>query len=88
MELTGVSNECFKCRSRFCSNGIISSDDDGEAFNEIACNKHVEDLEKYADEVLGKNNGVFRMHSSITGTYSRRTLKEGLRRLKKEHEND
>ena len=44
MELTGVSNECFKCRNRFCSNGIISIADKGEAFNEIACPKHTGDL--------------------------------------------
>lgn len=87
-ELTRVSNECFKCRSRFCSNGIISSDDDGEAFNEIACPKHTDDLYKYADEVLGKNNGVFRMHCSTTGTYSRRTLKESLKKQKEEWENE
>lgn len=77
-ELTRVSNECFKCRSRFCSNGIISSDDDGEAFNEIACPKHTDDLYKYADEVLGSGNGVMRMHLSTSSILSRRILKEDL----------
>lgn len=77
-ELTGVSNECFKCRNRFCSTGIISTDDNGEAFNEIACSKHTDDLYKQADKVLGKGNGVMRMHISSTGILSRRLLKEKL----------
>jgi len=76
MELTGVSNECFKCRNRFCSNGIISVADKGEAFNEIACPKHTGDLYKYADEVLGKDNGVYRLHVSSSSILSRKMMKE------------
>ena len=72
------SNECFKCRNRFCANGIISIIDKGESFNEIACSKHTDDLYKYADKVLGKNNGNLRLHISTTGTLSRRILKEKL----------
>ena len=72
------SNECFKCRNRFCANGIITTEDNGELFNEIACPKHTGDLYDYADEVLGKNNGVYRLHISTTGTLSRRILKERL----------
>ena len=72
------SNECFKCRNRFCANGIISTEDNGELFNEIACSKHTDDLHDYANAVLGKNNGNLRLHISTTGTLSRRILKEQL----------
>jgi flagellar basal body rod protein FlgF len=70
------SNECFKCKSRFCSSGIISVSDKGEKFNEIACTKHIDDLEEKADEVLGHDNGVMRLSVSTTGGLSRRILKE------------
>ena len=72
------SNECFKCRKRVCANGIISVVDKGESFNEIACSKHTDDLHDYANAVLGKNNGISRLHVSTTGTLSRRILKEQL----------
>lgn len=73
-----IANECFKCKSRFCANGIISTNDFGKQFNEIACPKHVDDLYDYADEVLGSYNGVFRKHISTTGCLSRRLLVKGL----------
>jgi len=75
------SNECFKCRNRFCANGIISIIDKGESFNEIACSKHTDDLHDYANAVLGKNNGNLRLHVSTTGTLSRRMLKEKLKEV-------
>ncbi|WP_373750061.1 hypothetical protein [Jeotgalibaca porci] len=76
-----ISNECFKCRSRFCSTGIISVADAGERFNEIACPKHTSELYRRADEVLGRKNGVERLHISTTGTLSRRILKDKLLEL-------
>lgn len=69
-----IANECFKCKSRFCDNGIISTNDFGKQFNEIACPKHTDDLYSYADEVLGSNNGVIRKHISTTGNLSRRLM--------------
>ena len=75
------SNECFKCRNRFCANGIISTEDNGELFNEIACSKHTDDLHDYANAVLGKNNGISRLHISTTGTLSRRILKDELKEV-------
>lgn len=76
--LTKITNECFKCKNRFCSVGIISCDDNGNAFNEVACAKHTDDLYKEADRILGKDNGVMRLHVSTTSTLSRRILKEML----------
>ena len=75
------SNECFKCRNRFCANGIITTEDNGELFNEIACPKHTDDLYSYASEVIGNNNGVDRLHVGTTGTLSRRILKEKLKEV-------
>ena len=76
--MSKIGNECFMCKSRFCSVGIISCADEGKSFNEIACAKHTDDLYKESDKVLGKNNGVQRLHVSTTSTLSRRILKEML----------
>lgn len=85
--MSKVPNECFKCKSRFCSNGIISIEDNGKKFNEIACDKHIKDLEKKANEVLGKDNGVMRLSVSTISGLSRRTMKEvylmGFKEVKK-----
>ena len=75
------SNECFKCRNRFCANGIISVVDKGESFNEIACPKHTSELYRRADEVLGKDNGVYRLHVSSSSTLSRKMMKEKVKEL-------
>lgn len=75
------SNECFMCRNRFCSNGIISCDDNGEAFNEIACAKHTDDLYAKANEVLGNNNGIQRLHVSTTGMLSKRIMRKHLKEV-------
>ncbi len=40
-------------------------------FDEVACREHANDLEVYADAVLGKNNGVMRMHVSGNSKYQR-----------------
>ena len=52
------ADECFKCTSRRCFTRIKTPYDSwgmpgGVVFDEIACRKHVDDLEKHADEVLG-----------------------------------
>lgn len=73
-----IANECFECKSRFCADGIISINDFGKQFNEIACPKHVDDLYAYADEVLGSYNGVFRKHIITTGSLSRRLMVKDL----------
>ena len=69
-----LSNECFMCRNRFCSNGIISCDDNGKAFNEIACAKHTDDLYAKADEVLGSKNGAKRLHISSSSVLTRKKM--------------
>jgi hypothetical protein len=39
---------------------------DDLSYDEVACNKHIIDLEKHSDRVLGRGNGVMRTH--VTGT--------------------
>ncbi|AYJ73435.1 hypothetical protein [Enterococcus phage GVEsP-1] len=78
-----LANECIGCRSRFCANGIVSVADNGASFNEIACPKHTDMLYKKADEVLGKNNGVQRLHVSTTGCLTRRILPDKINEMEK-----
>ena len=59
-------DECFKCTSRSCYTKIIAY-----CYEEIACNKHLRDLEKESDLILGKGNGVQRIHQSSTGKMAR-----------------
>ena len=78
------SNECFMCRNRFCANGVISVADKGDSLNEIACQKHTDALYEKANEVLGKGNGVERLHVGTTGTLSRNLMKSHLENWLKE----
>ena len=59
-------DECLFCTSRSCYTKIIS-----EKYQEIACSKHISDLEKHSDEKLGSENGVKRIHQSSTGKVKR-----------------
>lgn len=71
-----LANECIKCKNRFCSNGIITVDDDGLLFNEIACPKHTDFLYEEATRIIGDDNGVMRNHISSSGCLSRRIMRE------------
>ena len=62
-------DECLFCSSRKCSTRIYRRE--VPIFDELACDKHVEALEKHSNEILGKNNGIYRTHVSGTGTYKR-----------------
>ena len=59
-------DECLFCTSRSCSTKIIA-----ENYQEIACSKHISDLEKHSDKVLGTGNGIKRIHLSSTGKLCR-----------------
>ena len=76
-------NECFKCKSwGHCSHHVFRLEE--PYFNEIACDRHIEDLFKHADEVLGTGNGIFRTHRSSTGSVSRNDATEADLFVKKE----
>lgn len=62
-------DECLFCTSRNCHTRIYRRD--VPIYDEIACSKHVNDLEKHSDEMLGINNGIMRAYASGTGTYKR-----------------
>ena len=50
---------CFKCRSLGCYHRIYL---EGE-FDELACNKHSQELERYADQILGS-----KVRHNVTGS--------------------
>ena len=65
-------DECLFCKSRACYTRIYrESDEKGPAYDEVACDKHIIDLEKHSDEVLGSHNGVMRWHQGSTGKLKR-----------------
>ena len=61
-------DQCLFCKSRSCYTKIYTDD---FRYDEVACDKHVHDLEKHSDKVLGKNNGVMRTHLSGTSKLKR-----------------
>ena len=63
------NDKCLFCNSRNCHTRIVTVED--TTYDEIACYKHVEDLEVHSDEILGTKNGVLRMHISSTGKLKR-----------------
>ena len=62
-------DECLFCKSRSCSTRIVRLEE--PAYDEIACCRHIGDLEKHSDEVLGSHNGIMRCHISSTGRLKR-----------------
>jgi len=65
-------DECLFCNSRKCYTQIYrEADEMGPAYNEIACSKHVEELGKHSDEVLGSHNGVMRVYVSSSSRLTR-----------------
>jgi hypothetical protein len=62
-------DECLFCTSRNCYTRIYRRE--VPIYDELACRRHVEELQKHSDEVLGTNNGIYRNHISGTGTFKR-----------------
>lgn len=60
-------NECRFCTSRKCTLRIVSL---AAKFDDIACGRHIRDLEVLADNELGAKNGIMRAH--ISGTSHKR----------------
>ena len=61
-------DQCFKCNSRGCYCRVVSSEDDGLSFDEVACINHVEELYRHSDEVLPD---VMKYFISSTGKLKR-----------------
>jgi hypothetical protein len=62
-------DECLFCNSRSCYFQIYRFEE--PVYNEIACSKHITDLEKHSEKVLGTNNGIKRTHLTSTGKLKR-----------------
>lgn len=66
-------DECQFCKSRFCYNRIYRYEI--PRYDEVFCNKHIEEGQNKADEVLGKRGSkVLRTHQSSTGKLSRQEI--------------
>jgi hypothetical protein len=62
-------DECLFCGSRKCHTRIYRRDI--PIYDEVACPKHANELEKHSDKTLGIKNGVYRNHLSGSRTYKR-----------------
>lgn len=63
-----TGNQCLFCNSRQCHTRIYT---DNMGYDEVACSKHIKELEHHADETLGSHNGVLRWHHSSSGFLTR-----------------
>lgn len=61
-------DECLFCTSRSCFDRVVSSEDDGNAYDEIACMDHIQDLYKHSDKTVP---GVMKIFASSTGQVKR-----------------
>ena len=59
-------DECLFCNSRTCHTRIVRLE--YPRYDEVACDKHIVELEKHCDAVLGCKNGIVRNHCSSCGT--------------------
>lgn len=55
-------DECLFCKNRKCYTRIVRVE--SPSYDEIACDRHITELEKHSDEMLGKGNGIMRHHLS------------------------
>jgi len=62
-------DQCLFCNSRSCNTRIVRLEE--PKYDEVACRRHIEDLEKQSDEVLGRGNGVMRHHITSSGQLKR-----------------
>lgn len=62
-------DECLFCSSRRCYTRIYRVEE--PSYDEIACDKHIHELEKHNDEVLGSHNRVMRVHQSSSSRLKR-----------------
>lgn len=63
-------DQCKFCNSRRCHYRIVSCNDNGKIYDEVACSKHTHELDKDSDE---KAPGVMKLFLSVCGG----TIKRG-----------
>lgn len=75
-------NECLFCTSRKCSTRIVSTEDNGKIYDEVACSKHSADLHKHSDAAAPK---IMKLFMSSTGALKRgEDINSELEELKKQ----
>jgi hypothetical protein len=62
------SDACLFCSRRNCFNRIVSSKDNGKTYDEVACWKHISDVEKHSDQTAP---GIMKFFISSTGKQKR-----------------
>jgi ribosomal protein S18 len=61
-------DECLFCTSRSCYERVVSSEDGGQIYDEIACPRHQNELYKHSDEKAPK---IMKHFISSTGKLRR-----------------
>ncbi|HEY5586671.1 MAG TPA: hypothetical protein VIK78_19555 [Ruminiclostridium sp.] len=61
-------DECLFCKSRKCYTRVVSTTDNGKIYDELACSKHICDVEKDSDKKAPK---VMKLFMSGTGRMKR-----------------
>jgi len=61
-------NQCLFCTSRKCNNRVVSLNDNGATYDEVACGRHGEELYKHSDKVAP---GVMKQFIDSTGNERR-----------------
>lgn len=61
-------DECLFCTSRSCFERVVSSGDNGQLYDEIACTRHVSELHRHSDK---KAPGVKKNFISSIGRQKR-----------------
>lgn len=77
-------NQCLFCTSRKCNTRIVSTDDNGKTYDEVACCKHSADLHKHSDTVAPK---VMKLFMSSTGVLKKgEDISANLKELEREYD--
>lgn len=61
-------DQCFYCTSRRCYTRIVSSEDNGATYDEVACSRHSDALHTHSDITAP---GVMKLFISGTGREKR-----------------
>lgn len=62
-------DECLFCGSRKCYTRVVRLEN--PRYDEIACDKHSNDLYTHSDTTLGKGNGIYRHYISGSARHKR-----------------
>jgi len=69
-------DKCLYCSSRACYTRIVRLET--PEYDEVACPRHVLDLERHSDTKLGTKNGIMRCHISGCSKQTRGEMLSGI----------